>query len=144
MSELALKRDCRASDHRVDAFPLITLRRQFYYDRMCTISSVVCVSTPISAKPNRRPERDSLFSDVALWRLFDCLVGGVAAAIVFLLSLPMLTEAAHTLQMLSSTGLVFVLLFAWLFFWLASTIARTLLVGYSTRSDGPAAPLAKR
>lgn len=52
-----------------------------------------------------------------LWRLFDCLVGGVAAAVAFRLSLPLLNGAAHSLQMLASTGRVFVMLFAWLFFW---------------------------
>ncbi|WP_050032736.1 hypothetical protein [Halorubrum halophilum] len=53
----------------------------------------------------------------ALYRFLECLVGGGAAAVLFLFSLPALVELTSPLRSLSPMWLVFAFLFAWLAFW---------------------------
>ncbi|WP_128905343.1 hypothetical protein [Halorubrum amylolyticum] len=53
----------------------------------------------------------------ALYRFLECLVGGGAAAVLFLLSLPALVELTSPLRSLSPMGLVFAFLFVWLALW---------------------------
>jgi hypothetical protein len=52
-----------------------------------------------------------------LWRCVECLVGGVTAGVVVLLSLPTLQELARPLGALSTTMTTSVALLAWLFAW---------------------------
>ncbi|GAB3701434.1 hypothetical protein [Halorubrum pallidum] len=73
----------------------------------------------------QRPSaRDTGAGETAVWRLVECLAGGLAAAAVFLFSLPVLADLASPLKSLSPTGLLFVFLFAWLFFWVATATSR--------------------
>ena len=52
-----------------------------------------------------------------LWTWLECLAGGITAAVVFLLSLPALADLTRSLDLLSTTVIVFVFLFLWLSLW---------------------------
>jgi len=76
---------------------------------------VVCVTTPGKAGAERY-YRLPLGSST-LWTCLECLAGGAAAAVVFVIWLPVLTDLTRTFELLSTTMLVFVFLFLWLSLW---------------------------
>jgi uncharacterized protein with PQ loop repeat len=75
------------------------------------------MSTPNGAEDRYRAVLDTRPASNTLWRCLDCLVGGITALLVFLFLLPGLAELTRTLDLLSTTVLVFILLFMWFFLW---------------------------
>jgi len=88
------------------------------------------MTTPTNAETesHHHSTREIESRESAVWRLLECLVGGVAAGIVFLLSLPMLADIARPLQSLLPTGLLFAFLFVWLFLWLLTAASHERVV----------------
>jgi hypothetical protein len=89
------------------------------------------MNTPIRAKAesHHRPARDIETGRTIVWPLLECLVGGIGAGIVFLLSFPILADIMSPLGALSPTGLLFVFLFVWLFLWLLTALSREWVMG---------------
>ena len=52
-----------------------------------------------------------------LWASLECLLGGVAAGVLVLFALPILTDLARSFELLSTTALAFAFLFLWLSLW---------------------------
>lgn len=75
------------------------------------------MGAPNSAKDRYWAAVDIRPGGNTVWRCLDCLVGGITALLVFLFLLPWLTEVTRTLDSLSTTMLVFILLFMWFFLW---------------------------
>ena len=89
------------------------------------------MSTPIRGKTEtgQRPIRRFVPGADAVWRLLECLIGGITAAIIVVASLPMLLDVMSPLQALSPTGLLFTYVFTWLFLWIGIAVARERVVG---------------
>jgi hypothetical protein len=90
---------------------------------------VVWMNTPNGAggRPRRVPGESPRFD--AVWRSLECVVGGIVAVFIGLLSYPALFDLMEPLGLLSSSMVTFTIIFTWLFVWGFVAIARDHITG---------------
>jgi hypothetical protein len=64
-----------------------------------------------------------------VWRFLECVIGGLIAVLVGLLSYPALFDLTEPLGLLSSSMVMFIIIFTWIFVWGFIAIARGHITG---------------